>query len=773
MKACLMIKGVTCVLFMTACSTAIGQIPWHFELENGLPCKLVWQTEPGRTYDLRQTADLLSWTNAPDFPKKADGVSMVYSFAPGPKGFFQITSVNAEGGWHLMQPPGLPAGQGFDFSAVFALNSLQLWVCGGVRPSGDVCVLRSSDAGSTWALPYREAGVGFFGDLQMVTSEAGYAAGGGLRRTSDGGETWFFEQGNLPNPPGTWHNVGPEGWVYGMTVVDADRVWTAGYDGASAGVIFHREPSRPQSSEINVNAPWWLEWAMERTGMYGISAVNATTAWAVGYGGNIWKTTDGQNWGQQTSPTTLPLQDVHAVDADTAWTVGDGGTILKTIDGGTTWTTQAVETVQNLRRICALDSNVAWTVGEGGVILHTVNGGATWTRQFSGTTANLQGVAATDTNTAWVVGDANTLLRTADGGRGRWPVPVITSVTPTFVGRQSSPQMTVTVTGTGFRGGNLAATFGNTPAGVVTWINESTVQVVAPYLSEGTRDLTLINEDGQQATLPRAVTFMPYPVLTRFNPWHGPATGGYQISVEGYNLQAVTSATFYVTGREPEPLAVHVVDSTRILVTVSNSATRQPAEAMLILDTAQNQPVSAGDFLLDPEGGATVAVTSITPTSGPFMTAVTVSGVGFSTNATLEICGQNVQITNRSSTELSGAVRGNQWGVGRLQLVNSETDYITVDLAFHLLSGPSPSLSQVTPNSGPSAGGTTVTITGTDFRSTDSVTFDGYPVNVVSRTPTSMVVVTPPHPPGVVDLFILTDDLERGAASLPAAFTYQ
>jgi hypothetical protein len=332
--------------------------------------------------------------------------------------------------------------------------------------------------------------------------------------------------------------------------------------------------------------------------------------------------------------------------------------------------------------------------------------------------------------------------------------------------------MTVTVTGAGFRGGNLRASFGSTPASLVTWVNESTLFVTADWGPVGTFDLTVANEDGQSATLPRAVTFLPWPVLARFAPWHGPAAGGYQITVDGFNLQTVNRAEFYINGGDPEKLGVSVTDSTRVVVTVPASATRPTGQAMLILTTAQNQSVSAEDFLLDAAGGPTFAVESIMPRSGALFTTVTVTGVGFSTNATLEICDRNVTITSRSSTQLVGNVSSSYPGLGSLEVVNDETNYHTVNPAFLLLSSSPPTLVQVVPNSGPSAGGTSVTITGTGFLSTDTVTFDGYPGQVTSRTTTSMVVTIPPHAPGTVSVFVMSEGLERGAAALPAAFTY-
>ena len=426
-------------------------------------------------------------------------------------------------------------------------------------------MLRSADGGTTWTLVYRAAGVGFFGELQMISSNAGFAAGVGILYTTDGGVTWHREQNNIPNPPGTYHNVGPDGYVYGLAVVDQGHVWTAGYDGYIAGVIYHRVPERPQPdpNNPNYNTPWWLEWAVTYRGMYGISAVSQTTAWAVGYAGYVWKTTDGGSWFQQESHTGVPLNDVAAVNSDTAWAVGDSGTILNTTDGGTTWAAQASGTLENLKKISAVSSNLAWVVGAGGTILKTTNGGTTWMRQFSGTSAPLFGVAAVDSNVAWIVGEGNMVLHTTDGGGGTWPAPTITTVTPNLVGQQSSPLMTVTITGTGFRGGNVGVLFGDTPAEGVTWVNTTTLQAIAPY-GIGTFSLRVTNEDGQSATLPNAITFVPYPVMTNYSPWHGPASGGYQITVDGFNLQTVSSAELYsYVDSQYYPLQVTVVDSTQ------------------------------------------------------------------------------------------------------------------------------------------------------------------------------------------------------------------
>jgi hypothetical protein len=74
-----------------------------------------------------------------------------------------------------------------------------------------------------------------------------------------------------------------------------------------------------------------------------------------------------------------------------------------------------------------------------------------------------------------------------------------------------------------------------------------------------------------------------------------------------------------------------------------------------------------------------------------------------------------------------------------------ENFYITEDLIFSLIS--------ITPNEGTTAGGTSVTVTGTGFTESTTITLDGTPLNdLVFVDSETITGTTPSHPAGAVDV---------------------
>lgn len=87
---------------------------------------------------------------------------------------------------------------------------------------------------------------------------------------------------------------------------------------------------------------------------------------------------------QQPKPTGQTLSDYFFLDSNTAWAVGEGGAILKTTDGGATWNPQRSGSTSNLWRVRFADANNGWALGAGNLVLHTTDGGAHWQAQAAG-----------------------------------------------------------------------------------------------------------------------------------------------------------------------------------------------------------------------------------------------------------------------------------------------------------------------------------------------------------------------------------------------------
>ncbi len=89
-------------------------------------------------------------------------------------------------------------------------------------------------------------------------------------------------------------------------------------------------------------------------------------------------------------------------------------------------------------------------------------------------------------------------------------------------------------------------------------------------------------------------------------------------------------------------------------------------------------------------------------------------------------------------------------------------------LTWSVAATPPPTITNVTPNTGPAAGGTNVTITGTNLTGA-SVTFGVTPATNVVATATQVTCTTPAHAAGAADVVVTTTG---GNATLVSGFTF-
>ena len=136
-------------------------------------------------------------------------------------------------------------------------------------------------------------------------------------------------------------------------------------------------------------------------------------------------------------------------------------------------------------------------------------------------------------------------------------------------------------------------------------------------------------------------------------------------------------------------------------------------------------------------------VTGLTPSAGPPGVSVVIQGSGFGPGATVKFGSQTATVTNTSATQIVAIAPDNPTGlvsvlvtVGAQTSANSPADDFT-----YTTSGVA--ITSVSPNVGPTAGGTVVTLTGIGFTANMTATFGGSPVTPTDITPTSAKVISP------------------------------
>ncbi len=332
-------------------------------------------------------------------------------------------------------------------------------------------------------------------------------------------------------------------------------------------------------------------------------------------------------------------------------------------------------------------------------------------------------------------------------------VPAITSVAPA-----SGPETggtDVTITGTGFTGAT-GVTFGGTAGTAFTVVNDTTITVTTPAHAPGAVDVVVQHPNGDSQ--PGDFTFLQLPAITSLTPTSGPQTGGTAVTITGTGFTGATGVTFGGTAGT----AFTVVSDTTITVTTPAHA---PGAADVIVQhpNGDSQP---GDFTFLP----VPAITSVAPANGPQTggTAVTITGTGF-TGATGVTFGgtPGTGFTVVNDTTITVTTPAHTPGGVDVIVQHPNGDSQPGDFTFDAVPN-APVISGLDPDHGPFLGGTVVTVSGTGFTGTTSVTVDGVDVPFTVVSDTTITLTTPPHTAGAVPIVVTTPV----GPSPSATFTY-
>jgi fibronectin type 3 domain-containing protein len=187
----------------------------------------------------------------------------------------------------------------------------------------------------------------------------------------------------------------------------------------------------------------------------------------------------------------------------------------------------------------------------------------------------------------------------------------------------------------------------------------------------------------------------------------------------------------------------------------------------------------SGNSAYTNEAGATAlanpapAISSVSPNKGVLTgaTSVTITGTGFLSGVTVTLGGTaatNINVV--SATSITATTPAHALGAVDLVVTNNDGQSVTLAGGFTYVN-PAPTVTAISPTSGPAAGGTSVTITGTAFANGASVTLGGIVASAITvASSTSITATTAAHTGGAVNVVVTNPDTQSGA--LNNGFTY-
>ena len=357
----------------------------------------------------------------------------------------------------------------------------------------------------------------------------------------------------------------------------------------------------------------------------------------------------------------------------------------------------------------------------------------------------------------------------SNGFTYQYPAPTVTSLTPTSATPLGGT--VVTITGTNFIKG-ATVTFGANNSPTVIFVSKTQLKATTPASTgdaDGPVNVTVTNPDTQAATLTNGFTYeLAAPTITKISPTVSSTKGGTVITITGTNFVSGATVAF---GPNPAT-SVTFVSKTQLKATTPSSGGVEGNVSVFVTNPDTQTATLSEGLMYD----LPPSITSISPAYGPPAGgyAVTVNGLYFrcgtlcpggpivtfgGTAATSVIFNSNTSLTVTVPPGVAGPVN----------VTEKNTDGLGVTLTNGFTYS-SIAITQVSPIIGPLGGGNTVTIQGSGFDSTSTVTFGATAATSVTLvSSTTLTAVAPAHVAGPV---AITVSGSGGSAVQAKAYTF-
>jgi hypothetical protein len=321
----------------------------------------------------------------------------------------------------------------------------------------------------------------------------------------------------------------------------------------------------------------------------------------------------------------------------------------------------------------------------------------------------------------------------------------------------------LTITGTGFYSG-ASVDLGGSACSSVTVVSATSITCITSAHIAGTVDVTVTNADTQSGVLATSYTYQAAPTISTITPSAGPLSGGTTINIIGSGF--LTGATVTIgSGICTVPV---VVSSTSMTCTTPLRTSSGIVNVSVTNTDSQSGTLTGGFIYI-----AAPVVSTISPSAGALAggTTVTITGSDFISGASVDIGGSACTSVNVSNANvLNCTTSAHTAGTAAVTVTNPDGQYTSLSSAFTYQAGPT--ITSISKSAGPLAGGTSITLTGTNFFTGATVNLGGSSCSSVTVTSsTSLTCTTTAHAAGIVSVTITNTDQQ--VATLASSFTYQ
>jgi len=269
---------------------------------------------------------------------------------------------------------------------------------------------------------------------------------------------------------------------------------------------------------------------------------------------------------------------------------------------------------------------------------------------------------------------------------------------------------------------------------------------------------------------PQVVVHTAPPALMGISPASGSTNGGTKVVISGAGLDNATRVTF--GGAVGKILS----DTATQITVISPAGTAGTVNIVVTTPNGSSAVTNVGHFRYRSNKSPRLpgpTLTGISPNSGSNQGGTEVTILGTHLNGATEVSfgGSAAMIVSDSSTQITAISPA---GTGNVDItvttMGGTSGTTTVGrFSYHAVphGTPRPALRGISVSSGPAAGGTKVTLTGTNLSGATGVSFGGTGASIVSDSGTQ-ITVTSPAGSGTVNVTVTT----KGGTSNAVQFTY-